>query len=337
MTATPPHTVHAAPRTQGLGTLLLLLVVVVIGAGAAVLWSMNANRPQALSAAAGTQGDIAALRDRLSGDEARLAALEHGSDASGSKTSIAQAQSDLAALSARVSKLETTPEATARLDEFDRRLATMRADSDTRLSALERNMLGSDLPQRLAALETRVGKLENAAPAQTMRRAAAELALANLVRASGAATPFAAELQTFRVLMPDAREAGELAGIAASGAPTEAMLAQRFPDMAANALAAERRSRATSWLGRLWANIGNVIVIRRVGDVQGADSEAILARAGARLDAGDLAGAVRETRTLKGVARSSAAAWLKDAQARLLIRRDTAALAQRFSALLAAP
>jgi len=353
--APPPHTVHvvhpAPSRFQGLGAILFLLgTVIVLGITGLFLWQLSLNRPQASlsTAPSDDQGDVASLRDRLASDEARLAALERGGpgDASGLKASLTQAQGDLAALSARVGKLETAPDpqAAARLDEIDRRLTAMRADMDLRVAALERNALGSDLPQRLAAvtsaeaaLAARVAKLENADPSVTMRRAAAELALANLVRASGGAMPFPAELQTLRALMPDAPEAGELSSIALRGAPTQATLAERFPDVAAKALAAENSSKATSWFGRLWANIGNVIVIRRTGEAKGADSESILARAGARLNSGDLGGALREITALKGAARASAQGWIGEAQARLAIQSDTLGLANRLAKLLAAP
>ena len=341
------HVVHPAPsRWQGLGAVALLLgTVIVLGVSGLFLWSMNQNRVQPLSLGSGEQGDVASLRDRLASDEARLAALERGGSGNSSGV-LAQAQGDLASLSARVGKLEIAPypQTAARLDEFDRRLAASRADMDLRVAALERNALGTDLPQRLAAvtsaeaaLEARVSKLENTEPSVVMRRAAAELALANLVRASGEPAPFEAELQTFRTLMPDAAEAGALAPIAARGAPTQATLAQLFPSMAARALAAENNGKATSWLGRLWANIGNIIVVRRIGDVAGADSESILARAGTRLNNGDLDGAVREMTGLKGAARSAAQGWMSDAEARLAIAHGTRALAKRLAQLLAAP
>jgi len=352
--ASPPpqhtvHVVHPAPsRYQGLGAIALMIFMVIV-AGVAILFffSMQQNKlQQPLSLGSGEQGDVASLRDRLASDEARLAAVERNGPDGGVKSSLTQAQGDLAALAARVGKLETAPDpqAAARLDESDRRLTAMRADFELRLAALERNALGSDMPQRIAALssaqgalEARIAHLEGIDPTVTMRRAAAELALANLVRASATPGPFVAELQTFRALMPDVREAGELAPIAQRGAPTQVTLAQRFADMAARALAAEKSGKATSWLGRLWANIGNVIVVRRVGDVGGADSESILARAGARLNGGDLDGALAQMKALKGPARAAAQGWLNDALARQAIARDTAALAHRLAQLLAAP
>jgi hypothetical protein len=351
--AAPPqhtvHVVHPAPsRYQGLGAIALLITIVIV-AGIAILFffslAQNKNQP-GLTLGSGEQGDVASLRDRLASDEARLATLERSGPGGELKSSFAQAQGDLASLSARVGKLETAPDpqATARLDDLDRRLSAARSDTDLRLAALERNALGSDLPQRLAALtsaqaalEARIAHLEGIEPSVTMKHAAAELALANLVRVSGTPEPFIAELQTFRALMPDASEANALTPIALRGAPTQAALAERFPGMAAKALAAENSGRATSWLGRLWANIGNVIVVRRIGDVAGKDSESILARAGARLNQGDLDGAIAEVQTLKGAARGAAQGWLDAALARQAIARGTAALAHRLAQVLAAP
>jgi hypothetical protein len=351
--ASPPpgthtvHVVHPAPsRFAGLGAVALMIgTVVVLGVTGLFMWQMTRSQPQALSIGAGEQGDIASLRDRLASDEARLAVLEK-SGGGGTVGLSQQAQADLASLSARVGKLETAPDpqAAARLDDLDRRLSSARTDIDLRVAALERNALGSDMPARIAgvtsaeaALEARVAHLENIEPSVTMKRAAAEIALANLVRASATAGPFASELAAFRALMPAAAEAGELAPFALHGVPTQASLAQGFPNIAARALEAENRAQATTWLGRLWANIGNLIVIRRTGERKGEDSESILARAGTRLDAGDLDGAVQQMQSLKGAARTAAQPWLAQALARQAIQHDTIALAARLSQALTAP
>jgi hypothetical protein len=347
----PPHVIHVAtPQNSGLGAIALMVGIVLI-AGIALLffWSMTQNRSQPSPLQTqGEQGDIAALSDRLASDEARIATLERSppGEVPGMKASLDQTASDLAALSARVGKLETAPDpqAAARLDDLERRLAQMRSDYDASIAVLERNAAGADLQQRQAALtsaqaalDARVAKLEAIDPSATMRRAAAELALVNLVAASGTPQPFASELETFRALMPDAPELGELAPIALSGAPTQAVLSERFAGMAAKALAAERAGAAKGFFGRLWANISNIVVIRKVGETGGHDSDSILARAGARLDKGDLAGAVEEMTALKGSARASASPWLGEAKARLAIQRDTASLARHMAELLAKP
>ena len=217
-------------------------------------------------------------------------------------------------------------------------------DLDRRISALEGDVPSAELRQRIAdlsaaqlALDARIGKLERAEPALTMRRAAAELALANLVRASGGGDAFFVELQTFRALMPDAPEVADLAPIAQRGAPTRGDLAARFDAVAEQALVAEGRAHAKNWLGRLWSNLTSIIVVRRIGDRTGNDSESILARASAKLQRGDLAGTVAELQTLTGAAGSATRPFLNDVKARLRTERDTAALADRLAKLLATP
>jgi len=336
----PAHVAHHPPPRPlaGIGVIAALLVLAVVVAGAFLLyWQSNQNKPEPAA-----QSEVALLRERLAADEARLAALEKPKPDDGSKAALLQAEADLATLGARVGKLETTPDpqAQARLDAADRRLA----DIDLRLATLEHSAQGSDLVQRVAALQTeqtalaaRIAHLESLDASVTMRHAAAELALANLVRASSTSSAFTAELAAFDALMPHTQEAADLARIAPHGAPTQALLAARFSDAAAHALAAERAASAKTWLGRLWANLGNLVVVRRVGERKGQDSDAILARAGARLNAGDLDGAIAEANGLAGTARADIAPWLDAAQARAAIARDTAGLARRMTTLLAAP
>ena len=334
-----PHTVHIVhpQRFAGLGIIIALLVLAVVIAGAFLLWQMDQNKPTPAA-----QSEVSVLRARLEADEARLAEFEKPKPDDGVKAALAQTGADLTALGARVGKLEATPDpqAAARLDASDRRLA----DLDLRLATLERSAQGSDLPLRVAALQTaqaalaaRIAHLESLDASATMKRAAAELALANLVRASGTASAFAAELAAFNALMPNQPEAVDLARIAPHGASTQALLATRFPDVAAQALAAERAAGAKTWLGRLWANLGNLVVVRRIGERKGQDSDAILGRAGARLNAGDLDGAIAEANGLSGAARAAAKPWLDEAEARAAIARDTAGLARRMASLLAAP
>jgi hypothetical protein len=310
-------------RLAGIGLIALMLgVAVMIAAVFLIVWEVRHGQQASTPQPAGVRmDDLAALRARLARDEARLAALE--------KPAQGESQGDLAA---RVAKLETSPDPAA---------AARLADLELRLAALEHSE--ADLPPRVSALQTnqdtlaaRVTHLEAVDPTAAMKRAAAELALVNLVRAS-ADGPFDAELKTFAALMPDAPEAKDLASIAPHGAPPQAELAARFPDVAAKALAAEKSAAAQGWLALLWANIANVVVVRHVGEAKGASSEAILARASARLSVGDLAGAVTETETLKGATRASAQAWIAHARARLTIARATAALAGRMAKLLAAP
>jgi len=185
------------------------------------------------------------------------------------------------------------------------------------------------------ALATRVARLEAQNPGGAVRSAAAALALANLVRASEGSGNFSSELGALQPLMADAPEARDLAHYA-RGAETETMLAARFPKVAADALAADRRASAKGWLARLWVNLSSLVSVRRVGDVEGGDTESKLARASARLRLGDLDGAVEQAQTVSGPAQSVTTSWLHDAEARLAVDRDLNALTNRLAAQLSA-
>jgi hypothetical protein len=215
-----------------------------------------------------------------------------------------------------------------------------------RVAALEKTAPPADLAARLDsfalksgedALEMRIAKLEGQNPSEMMRRAAALLALADLARASAGAEPFSVELSALRTLEPSSTELADLSKYAPAGAPTHAMLSERFSSQADTILAAERSSEARNWTQRLWANLANLVSIRRVGDAPGDDSESRVARAEADLHVGDLDRAVGEVTALKGVARNAAMPWLAAAQGRLAVDRDTRALMSRVVASLSVP
>jgi hypothetical protein len=214
-----------------------------------------------------------------------------------------------------------------------------------RTTALEKNAPPADLAERLdafalksgeTALESRIGKLEDQDTAGVMRRAAAVLALADLVRASGSADSFGPELDALRALVPASPEVADLSRYANTGVPTRTMLTDRFSQNAAAIVAAQRTDQAQGWSERLWANLANLVSIRRIGEIQGRDVEARVARAEADLHAGDLARAVAEMNALRGSARAAAGDWLDEARGRLAVDRDARLLTTRVVASLAA-
>jgi hypothetical protein len=210
-----------------------------------------------------------------------------------------------------------------------------------RVAGLERNAPPADLASRLDgfalktgedALETRVVRLEGQNASDVMKHAATLLALADLVRASAGGESFGTELQTLRALSPTAPELGDLSKYANRGAPTRAVLATQLSGEADAILAAERASEAQGWTGRLWANLANLVSIRRVGGVSGDGTESRLARAENDLRTGDLDRAAGEMTALKGAARNAASGWIGQAQARLAVDRDTRSLMARVIA-----
>lgn len=180
-------------------------------------------------------------------------------------------------------------------------------------------------------LDARVAKLEAQNAALVMRNAAATIALSDLIRLSDSGRPFSGQLDLLKGLLPDAPEIKQLAPYAANGVPTEAALAARFDAAADASLAADRRANAGSWFARLWQNITGLVSMRRLGNASGNDAESRLARAGNLIAAHDLAGAMTEMRALPPEARKAAADWMKDADARLAVSRDSASITARLA------
>ena len=329
-----------------------------------------ADRSRAAAAASlqEMRRNLAALKSRVDADEARLAALEKAApdgsnaDAGALKAQLDNYASDLAKISQRLDKLEQAPpsqgatpdpQLAAKIDANAKALTTLRSDLDAQtksasetldklggqIAALEKTAPPADLAERLdsfalktgmAALETRIGHLEDQNAAGMLRRAAAMLALADLVRATERERPFRNELDALRALMPNAPQIAALSQHAAKGVPTAATLAARFHHDIDGALAAERASRAHNWIERVWYDFVNLVSVRRVGNVAGNDTESRLARAEFALKNGDLAAAVKDVQRLDAPARKAVAAWLKDAEARLAVDRDARALTRRI-------
>ena len=84
----------------------------------------------------------------------------------------------------------------------------------------------------------------------------------------------------------------------------------------------------TGWVGRAWARLADLVSVRRTGEVEGAGNEARVARAEARLAAGDLAAAVAEVSALSGPGDEAAADWLARARARLAVDEALAVLSR---------
>ena len=114
-----------------------------------------------------------------------------------------------------------------------------------------------------------------------------------------------------------------------------AQLNARFAEVARQALTAERISDAENIFAQLWNSFASLISIRRVGNVEGNDSGARIARAEAALGRDDLATAADEMDALEGAASQSAGPWLEDARARLAIDGAIAGINARIVQMLA--
>jgi hypothetical protein len=245
-------------------------------------------------------------------------------------------------LAASPAAATATPQRLAQIESaLDQRIAALskavddlRAQSSsatqTEAQSAERQAVG-DLDARLAALDEQIKALQRHAAeaeqaqqqktADTARGTAFALGVAELDGAARAGRPFAASLTTLRRLAPDPATADllkPLESLAAEGVPTISQLKRDWSDTARRAKAAQVASEYDGWLGRVMAVVESAITIRRIGGgVTGDDAEALLARAGARLDSDDLAGAVAILADLPAPATRDAKPWLERARTRL--------------------
>jgi hypothetical protein len=176
---------------------------------------------------------------------------------------------------------------------------------------------GSIRPQsEIDALSARLAAIEEADPEGAARAAVLALSATELARAVATSRSFASELDAFLILAPDNSFAMDLRAYARQGAPMEKALLLEF-EPAARAIAEAERLRAGDGL---WTWIVNqftsLFSIRKVGERDGDDWQAILARAENRIAIEDLGAAVKELSALSGPAAKGAAPWLARAQAR---------------------
>jgi hypothetical protein len=291
-------------------------------------------------------GDASALGARLDALGSRLAALESRGPAPS-----AEAGADLAAKVAQLSDALGAQQ--RRLAALERALADVateeRASADpAKLQALadSLNALKGDdakLAADTRALRDRLDRLE----AEASRNAAADAARAALVLAVsqlGAAVagpgPYAQPLAAVAALVQGDADLGPaiatLQAHEATGVPTLVDLAGRFDAVSVAAARAAIVPDRPGWIGEMLAHLSRLVVIRRTGgDVAGEGPDALLARAEARLRAGDLAGAVTALSTLEDGPAEAVKPWLADARARIAVDSALASLSARAAARLA--
>jgi hypothetical protein len=304
-----------------LGALLLLLIAGGVGAGSAYYLF------------------VPALNGRMNELEQRLGTIES------TAVTDRDLRFDVNALDTRIGRIEERAErlesavAAPRQAAQDARVGGL----ISRLDALE-NTIPGDLSARLEAvpsraelddLVARLTVLENENSGAILRRAAGILALTELSHAAARAQPFAAELEAAAETAPNDSAIRTLREYANEGAPTLSELAAEFPALARNALEAERAGGGEGRVMRMWNRLMSFISIRRIGNVEGNDSAARIARAEAALENENLSGAVMEVSALQGAAAEAFNLWLARAEARLAVDRAIAEVNSRIMQTLA--
>jgi hypothetical protein len=290
---------------------LAVAAVCGVAAGFFGSWLFSSGAPQSADTSA-INNSIAQLSSRLAQQETKT-----------------QAVPDLTPLNERSAKLETaTGELRGELAEVKKLIeAQANAPTAAEVAAINR---------RLAQIEEKIGALA-AAPKPEAKNDAPQpvevITLGALRDAIAAGAPFANELNAVRALLKErAAPLAPLDKFAKDGLPTVAVLSKRFEPIA-NKLASPPTPPDSGVFTRLWNNAGKLVDVRPVGEPQGSDAGAVVARMETKLARGDLSGALEESKALPLEARDLAKDWFEAAERR---RDADAAIRNLINAALAA-
>jgi hypothetical protein len=325
------------------------------------LASLEAQSEQDRSAKTRALSDLSSKVTSLEG------AIEAGEEQAGgaSAQQLQDIQRDFDALKAKLSQIENSPGAESQLSQSDLALARQEienmqraiqgvsshveavgrslAENDVRIESLEENAPPEDLDNILnslsaksdvAALGSRLAGLERYNSIDAAEKATIALAAADLTRAAKGSAPFVAELDAFSIAAPGENAARELRSYAVTGVATKEVLLGQFQELVRRAIDQEKRAKGVGWFGRSWASFLTTFDVRKVGEVEGTTTKAILARAEQRVLAGDLTAAAKELGGLEGAAAEVMKPWGQQIAARERVDALTAKLNARvFKAL----
>ncbi|WP_141246454.1 COG4223 family protein [Actibacterium ureilyticum] len=329
-----PEPVAPAPRESsgaGFGALLLggvLAALIGLGAAKFIL-------PQSWLT---DQGDTDALRATVQAQEDRLATLSTGmsdltqtvQDRSGTEALTAQIAEMNDALSGRLDKIaEDVAAQSIWLGEIDERLTTvekapLRSSNDASVAAYER-----ELEKMRTALESQQAENDRIAAdvsmmadrarseidaasdrAKALETRAAMLRIQAALESGGSFTSALSDLDTD---VPPA-----LSAVAQDGVAALSTLQDAFPAAARDGLQASLHATAgEDPANRVSAFLRGQFGVRSLEPREGDDPDAILSRAEATLNSGDVAGALAEIVMLPPEGQSAMTDWVTAARARL--------------------
>lgn len=226
------------------------------------------------------------------------------------KPALASDEGRITTLEQRIAALESLPHPTNTVD-----LAPL----EKRIAALEAAPKPEATPQHneeIAALKDDVEKLKS----DNHTDLKSIILIGQLQDAVKSGRPYANELSALIALKPELKEKlAPASASSATGVATLAQLQQQFAQSISGAMEPAQKS--------FTQNLRSLVKIRKVGAAQqGKDDEAIIARAEAKLNAGDIAAALHETDALSPAGMEKFARWQNNAKATLAASAALAAL-----------
>lgn len=222
---------------------------------------------------------------------------------------------------------DAAAQARARADAVEKEIAA-RLDAVAKETAAKIEGLNRDLAARTDGDQR----------ALTSSRGAAVIGVAARLRqALEAGGPFTTTLEMLAPLAAAEPQVAamrdELDKVAPTGVVPIRVLASEFPQVARAVIAADLAD--DSFWQRVLGKLKSIVSIRRVGEnTKGMDADAILARAEAAVNAGDLGRAVGEMKLLRGAAAAPATTWVISAETHMAAQRVVDRLSLHGVALL---
>ena len=298
------------------------------------------------------------MEQRVAGLESRVATLEPGSNLV-RRLDVLEAEiaQKPPAANAQPSTPggEQTPANGDRLAALEQQVADIKAGSarteelakglsDLQIAAGGRELLAQsirDIQSSTAATQGEVERLDTALKAvgqrldqvdavlserrqRALRAEAVVLAVGQLRAALHTSKPFARETASVRAITADDKEIAALLDqrqpMAEAGVPNEDDLRTDFGRLAPDIVRSAVVGDGSSWWRQMLYRVESVVSIRRVGQgVPGDKTDAIVARAEAKLDEDDIKGAVDSLHALAGLPAQVVAPWLHDAEQRIQV------------------
>ncbi|MBI1180580.1 MAG: hypothetical protein GC201_08475 [Alphaproteobacteria bacterium] len=270
--------------------------------------------------------------------------LPWGAPAAGPSAEGAAPPADEAAAgdSSRVAALER------RIDDLQRQLQQQRDEaggdnvsSEIRTLSQQVGQLFGEMVKQVNQLQSLQQDVEASRPSETtLREPLTVLAVSRLRQAVEQGSSYMGALDGVERLVDEAalssdarNDEATLKAHAKQGVASMQALRDSFADRIDKIITADDLPADASWWERTVAGIKNAVTVRRTGDVEGSDTQSIVARAEAALDRGDLEGALRELQALPPQAALAASDWLERAQTRQAVmgavaRLETAVLGE---------
>ncbi|GLS39839.1 tail protein [Mesorhizobium tianshanense] len=296
----------------------------------------------------GVNGEIAALKTEIAGLKDTAGNSDGSAEVDGLSSALDQVKADVAALKSAVEQggagdtagFEALGDKVRQIETAVAALGEAGNTAPADLGPLNEKLAGLDAAvksageattaqeSRLAALEQSVSQLSGKVEAQAGQpKIALAIAASALKAALDRGAPFAAELETFAAISPDAPEIAILRPHAEKGVPTRADIAAEVA-AAANAMVAASApvDQNAGFLQNLLSSAESLVKVRPIGAVEGAGAPETVARMEVAVNQGDYAKALSEYDTLPEAAKAAGAEFAGKLKARIEVETQVDAL-----------